>query len=69
LPKLQAPGVTFGSATWAMFASALRRETEVRSREGDAAEMLGVLVDDFLADLGERGLDSAAKGADTNRLK
>lgn len=53
----EAGGITFGSTTWAAFARMLAEEMERRCSEpSEAAEMLAVLIGDFLADLQTRHL-------------
>lgn len=52
-------GVTFGSATWTAFAQNILHELDNRRDEtGEAAEMLDVLIGDFLSDLSTRKLIS-----------
>jgi hypothetical protein len=54
---LEAGGITFGSTNWAAFAGKLAIEMERRCAEpGESAEMLAVLMGDFLADLRARDL-------------
>lgn len=49
--------ITFGSTTWAEFAKTLQRELALRrTGESEAAEMLVILIGDFLADLKLRHL-------------
>lgn len=55
LPELQRSNVTFGSTNWARFGATLTQEA-ARPRDGEANEMVSVLLGDFLQDLGVRGL-------------
>lgn len=55
MPQRKAPGVTLGSATWSTFATSLQREL-ARSRDGEAKELLQVLIGEFVAGLRLRRL-------------
>lgn len=56
LPELQDAKVRFGSATWETFATTLAQLVSDAKRDAEAAEMLQVLVGDFLIDLSARKL-------------